>query len=306
MKKCLVLGGGGFIGKNLCPELAKQYYVISYDRYYCNELRNNDNIKQIIGNFVEDKSFLSILKDIDIVYHLIGTTLPSDDIDKIVDEAVENIIPTLRLLSDMVMAGVDKIIFISSGGTVYGERKGHICKETDKLKPQCTYAVQKQVIEDYLDFFDRCTDLKCFVARLANPYGIGQDIHRKQGVIPIFVHNIIAGLPITVVGNGTDKRDYIDMSDVVAALVKLGSYSGNERTFNIGSGKSYSILEIIRIIECLSQKKFVQINYIPERRFDVTDVSLNIDMTKKELNWWPKKELKIGIEEIIEIYKSYL
>lgn len=306
MEKCLVLGGGGFIGKSLCPELAKQYDVTVYDRVYCDDFKNDSHIKQVIGNFTQTLDFSDLLENVYIVYHLVGTTLPTEGVANIAEEAEENIIPTLRLLSQMTELNVKKIVFVSSGGTVYGERHGELCNEDDVLLPQCTYAVQKQVIENYLNFFDRCTSVNCYVARLTNPYGVGQNINRKQGVIPIFVYNLLKGLPIKVLGNGTDKRDYIHMSDVVNALISLGRYSGKRRVFNIGSGESYSLLEIMEMIERLTNKKFVEVERVSQRTIDVSNVSLNIALAKSELKWTPQKDLESGILELIDQYKKVL
>lgn len=306
MKTCLVLGAGGFIGKNLCMTLAKDHLVIAFDRYMCEELQNIKNIRQIIGDFAKIVDFSSLLSDIDVVYHLISTTLPAEGTDDVAEEMEENIVPTLRLLSQMAAKGKGRIIFASSGGTVYGERNGEKCLVTDKLKPQCTYGVQKQVIETYLDFFDRCTSLTCITARLANPYGMGQDIKRKQGVIPIFVYNILCGLPITVRGDGTYKRDYINMDDMINALVLLSDYSGKFRIFNIGTGESHSLLDVIGLIEKIAGCNFKKINYIPNYSVDVSSVCLDIEQTKKELGWRPEISLEMGIEKIIKNYRELI
>lgn len=304
METCVVLGASGFIGKNLCPKLARKVRVIAFDRYVCKELTGIENIEQVTGNFTETSDFSPLLKNVDFVYHLVGTALPKDGFDYIVTEAEENVIPMLRLLEQMVQCKVKRIIFASSGGTIYGERRDEQCLVTDRLFPQCTYAVHKQVIETYLDYFNRCTPLRCISARLANPYGMGQGIERQQGVIPIFAYHILHGLPISVLGNGTNKRDYIAMEDMVNALVLLAFYQGEVSTFNIGSGESHSLLKVIEKMEQISGRRFIKIDYSPDRVFDVSNVVLDIEETKKELSWKPEISLEQGITGVIEGYTN--
>ena len=306
MRVCLVLGAGGFIGKNLCRELAKEFQVIAFDCHYCEEFEEMENVRQIIGSFSEITDFSSLLCGVDIVYHLIGTTLPSESLDNIDQEVRNVVIPTLLLLNEMVKSNVRKLVFVSSGGTVYGERGDEICNVSDRLKPQCSYAVHKQVLETYLEFYNRCTDLNCIIARVSNPYGMGQDIHRKQGVIPIFVHNILHGAPIKVWGGGASRRDYIYMDDLVKALLRMANYTGNETIFNVGSGKSHTLLEIIQMIQRLSGREFLHIEWLPNRKIDVSNVSLNIENTMKELSWKPETSLEEGISRIINRYAEQI
>lgn len=304
MEVCVVLGASRFIGKNLCPKLAKKFRVIAFDRYVCKDLEEVENIEQVTGNFTETLDFSPILEKVNIVYHLIGTALPKDGYDNITVEAEENVISTLRLLEQMVKCNVKRIIFASSGGTIYGERRDERCLVTDHLHPQCTYAVHKQVIKTYLDYFNRCTPLRCISVRLANPYGMGQGIERRQGVIPIFIYHLLHELPISILGDGTNKRDYIAMEDMVNALVLLAVYQGDVSTFNIGSGESHSLLKVIEMIEQISGRRFIKIDYAPGRMFDVSNVVLDIEETKTELSWRPAMSLEQGIAGIVVGYTN--
>jgi len=258
MKKiCLVLGASGFIGKNLCAKLlSKGYSVRAYDRVDSEDLRNIGVQDIFVGDFTKTDDFTEMLKDVDLVYHLVSTTLPKGGSEHIIDEEInKNLIPTIKLLEDMKKFKAPKIVFASSAGTLYGDVLDNVAnKESDLLKPICSYGLQKQLIENCLMFYKNAYNIDCRVARITNPYGIGQDKKRMQGVIPIFIDRLLNDQPITVFGKDS-VRNYIYMDDVIDALVKIGEYNGVESVFNVGTENSYSIMEIIACkFSCFSLK----------------------------------------------------
>ncbi|WP_312833469.1 NAD-dependent epimerase/dehydratase family protein [Sedimentibacter saalensis] len=306
MKTCLVLGAGGFIGKSLCKKLARHYKVIAFNRSTPIELEDIENIEIITGDFSSIEDFTPLLNGVNIVYHLISTTIPSEDTNHIDKEIIENIVPTVRLLECMIKRGVNEIIFASSGGTVYGESSNHINQTNDKLNPICSYGVQKKVIEGYLEFYGLYYGLNYKILRISNPYGIGQDPRKPQGVIPIFIYRLFNNEPITVFGDGNNHRDYIYMDDLIDVLIKVASYNGDHHIFNIGAGKAYSLHEIIKIIEEKSGKNFAQINYKNMRKCDVSKTLLDITETQKELGWSPNININSGIAILLEYYKNMI
>ncbi len=305
METCLVLGAGGFLGKNLCKQLVKEYRVIAYDLKGSPELCEIDNLEMIEGNFVETHDFSKILKNVDKVFHFISTTIPSEDTSHIDKEIMENVIPTVRLLTSMVECGVKEIIFASSGGTIYGETGDHINKITDKLNPICSYGVQKKVIESYLEFFGVYHGINYKIVRISNPYGIGQSPQKPQGVIPIFIYRLFSNEPITVYGDGNSQRDYIYMSDLVDALIKVAKYNGSKHIFNIGSGQAHTLHEIIEIIAMQSGMNFSDIMYKDIRKCDVSKTLLDITETQNELNWKPIVHVNKGISIVLDYYKAH-
>ncbi len=305
METCLVLGAGGFLGKNLCKDLAKQYHVIAYDLRKSTELNSIENIEMVAGNFVEMQDFSNILQGVDKVFHFICTTIPSEGTSHIDKEIIENIVPTVRLLNSMVQCGVKEIIFPSSGGTVYGETGDHINKITDRLNPICSYGVQKKVIESYLEFFGLYHGINYKIVRISNPYGIGQSPQKPQGVIPIFIYKLFNKESITVYGDGNSQRDYIYMPDLVDALIKVAHYSGSEHIFNIGSGRAHSLHEIIDIITEKSGMDFSNIMYKDIRKCDVSKNLIDISATQKELDWAPCVDVETGISILLDYYKAH-
>lgn len=304
MEKCLILGAGGFIGKALCRKLHKKYEIIAYDRAYSTELESIGDIRQIVGDFSQARDFTNILQGVDTVVHLISTTLPSDATDGIPEEIMNNIVPTTALLESMVKTGVRQIIFSSSGGTVYGDTQDRINVVTSPLAPICSYGVQKKVIEAYLEFYGIRYGLKYKIARISNPYGVGQDTKKPQGVIPIFIRRLLDGEPITIFGEGTEVRDYIYMDDLMTLLEKLIMYEGDEHIFNIATGKVYSLQEIIDKIQKTVGKQFTEIVY-KERRFcDVKKSLLDAETTWDLLQYRPQVSLDDGIARLYRLLEK--
>ena len=304
MKKCLILGGSGFIGKPLVKELTKEHSVVSYSLEYVEEFQGNERVTSVVGDFTKENNFKGLLDGIDTVYHLVSTTLPSDRTDHIPQEIQDNIIPTIKLLEAMVECGVKNIIFASSGGTVYGESDHYLSSETDPLSPKSSYGLQKCIIEDYLKFYGLKYDIQYKIARISNPYGIGQNINKPQGVIPIFLNRIANQKPITIYGDGEVVRDYIYMDDVIRALIQLGKYDGKEHVFNVGSGKGHSLNEIMQIMRKIIGEE-ISVEYIPNRNCDVKVSVLNTSRIKAEIEWQAEVELWEGITMILEYQEKY-
>lgn len=300
----MVLGANGFIGKNLCVQLIKKYDVRAFDRYFGDELSEIGVTDIVEGDFLTKADFSDLLDGIDTVYHLISTTLPKAGTEHLIDEELHNnVMPTIRLLESMKKMGTKRIIFASSGGTIYGDYVNHPNMETDRPKPKCTYALQKQIIEDCLNFYHISSNMDVRVARISNPYGIGQSITRMQGVIPIFINHLLQNNSITVFG-ADNRRDYIYMDDVTNALIKLGEYEGTVNTFNIASNEVFSLREVISIIEEISGRKFSNIECCEQREFDVNHVILDTEVARRELNWSAQTSINEGIEKLYNRIRS--
>jgi len=302
MKNILVLGANGFIGHHLVNKLLLENNVIGYDRITPDARLSYPFIK---ADFTKEEKFEEILSTykIDTVYHLISTTVPCPGSKQIVREIEENIVPTVKLLEAMKNTGKNRIIFASSGGTVYGELNGKPHVITDPLLPVCSYALQKIVIEQYMNLYNHLNNINCFIARISNPYGILSLQNRTQGVIPIFLSKLLLKQPIILYGE--TYRDYIHINDVIDALINLGQYEKEKRIFNIGTGTLTSLRQLIQLLETTANCKFVEIIDKEKRDCDVYKNSLDISDTINELHWQPKITLEEGIRLILnEIIKS--
>lgn len=303
MKKYLVLGGSGFIGQHLVQQLAKKNKVIVGDIKKNINFVDNSNILFQYNNFIETEDFADYLDNIDVVFHLISTIMPHDGTQNINSEIKENIFPTINLLDSMIKKEVKNIVYISSGGTIYGEKNNQIIKETEYKEPISKYAILKLMIEKYLHLYNRHHNLNYKVIRLSNPYGILKNKNRKQGAIPIFINKLMNNEPITIWGDGTNIRDYIYIDDVIDGILSILSYRGEEKKFNLGYGKGYSLNYIIELITRELQINNPKINYISKRLCDVKENILDVSLIKKCTGWYPKINIKEGIRFLISEMK---
>lgn len=294
MKRILVTGGAGFIGAHLVDRLvASGHQVRVLDRIPV-DVRPawlaSPQIDYLMGDF-SDHSFLdAALKDVDVVYHLVSTTIPAtSNIDPVFD-VQSNLVGTLSLLQIALAAGVKKIIFVSSGGTVYGKPKSLPIKETDPTDPICSYGITKLAIEKYLAMFSELHGLDFLVFRLANPFGERQR-PGAQGVIAAFMQRVADGKPIEIWGDGSVVRDYIYIRDVIDVLVSGISYDGKSHVFNLGSGLGRSLNEIIDALRAVTGRA-VESTYKSGRPLDVPKSVLDISLIKQEFGWQPSLDFQ--------------
>ncbi|WP_131783173.1 NAD-dependent epimerase/dehydratase family protein [Legionella gresilensis] len=303
--KCLIIGGGGFIGSHLVEALINQKYKVRIFNRSCNVSFTDEvlnKIEFIQGNFTNEAALISALNDCDICFHLVSTVLPkSSNIDPIYDIQT-NLIGTVKLLDYAVQARVKKIVFLSSGGTVYGSPKQLPIDEDHPTNPLCSYGITKLAIEKYLELYYQLYGLNYIILRLANPYGEKQRTNASQGIIPIFLKKILRNEKVEIWGNGSIIRDYIYISDVVNALIKTIPYQGAERIFNIGSGEGRSINDILETIES-SLGQPIKKHFTTGRAFDVPASVLSIDRAKQFLNWHPKISFSEGLKHTMNWLK---
>ncbi|HEH9440953.1 TPA: NAD-dependent epimerase/dehydratase family protein [Aeromonas sobria] len=299
-KRCLVLGGLGFIGTHLVKALLDLgFKVRCFERPHTNAVMadffQHPNFELFEGDFASETDVAEAIKNCDFCYHLVSTTLPkSSNLDPVFD-IESNLIGTIRLLQHAVDNGVQKVIFISSGGTVYGTPMELPILENHPTDPTCSYGITKLAIEKYFALFHHLHGLDYTVLRLANPYGEGQRIHSQQGAIAVFLGKILRGETIEIWGDGTVVRDYIHVSDVVDSLLLSLAASNGSHLFNIGSGTGNSLNEIISTIESVTNCRAI-VNYSDSRAFDIPVNILNINKAKNLSGWSPKVNLETGIE----------
>lgn len=300
MRKILLLGGNGFIGKYIANELAlnKENEVIIADRHIDENLKlKNISFKKI--NFVNCDDFSSFLDGVDTVVHLISTINPSDDISNIEKEIQENIFPTLKLLENMSQCHTRKIVFVSSGGTIYGEHSKGSISEITRTNPICNYGILKDLIEKYLFMFHHYHGIEYKVIRLSNPYSEITKSGKSQGIIPIFIDQLLNNEVVNVWGNGEDVRDYIYINDAISAIVKIINYDGKTNVFNVGTGIGHTVNEVLNMLIQKLNIESPNICYKNSRKCDVKNNVLDIKKISKTLNWVPEVSLEDGIDRVI-------
>lgn len=304
MMKILIFGGSGFLGSHLAEHLLHKNYKVGI---YANDsledslnLKNiKDDIQYIKSSFACDINFDSIVQSYDCVYHLISSTTPSQN-SPILD-ITENIMPTLRLLDACVRQKIKRIVFFSSGGTVYGIPTHIPIPENSDTNPISSYGIQKLMIEKYLYYYKYTYGLNISILRIANPYGKRQRPFSSQGLIANILGHYLTNQDIEIWGDGKVVRDYIYIDDVINAAERVLNYHGNETIFNISSGNGSSINDIISIIESIIGKN-LRVQYKSGRKQDVPINVLDISKAINELKWQPKVSLKLGINMMLQTW----
>ncbi len=297
-KRFLILGGAGFIGSHLCDALLSAGYSVRlFDRLGVPPYRvftEQEPIEWIQGDFSSTADIEKAVDGCQIVFHLVSTTLPKSSNDDPVYDVESNVVGTLRFLDAARHAGVEKIVFVSSGGTVYGVPQLIPISETHPTDPVSSYGIGKLAIEKYLHLYEVLHGMEYCVLRLANPFGERQRVNAAQGAVAVFMNRAIHNQPIEIWGDGSVVRDYIYIANVVDALVKAAFYSGKERLFNIGSGQGKSLNDILAAIEVLLNRP-VNRTYLASRSFDVPANVLDITHAQKHLAWSPQVSFETGL-----------
>ena len=297
MKKVLVLGGNGFIGRNLLNTLVKREYQV-----YSFNLNKPDypveGVTYLAGDFFDDYVLKSAIEGMDIIYHAICTMNPGNSNAKYVMGYERDLIQTLELC-DMLKDTKTRMIFLSSGGTVYGKQEVLPVTEETLPVPINHYGNLKLCIENAMRVFRYQNHSDFIIARIANPYGPGQDYRKGVGFIDAAMKRAISGETIEVWGTGNVVRDYIYITDVCNALVTLAEENVSYDVVNISSGRGVSQREILEAIKkhCPNMK----VEYQPARSVDADKIYLANDRLKTIL-----PDEMVSLEEGIEKYYQYL
>ena len=262
---------------------------------------------QIFRGELSDIDFIRTIietKKIEIVVHLVATLIPGSTFDDYKREFQNVIFPTIELMQICALYQV-KFVYFSSGGTVYGNRtdlKPFV--ENDVMAPISYYGWSKQMMENSIHYVHRTAGLKYLILRPSNPYGHGQNIHARQGLIAVAMGKILAAEPIEVWGNGSNIRDYIYIDDLAEAVVQLLEKNVYNTTVNIGSGEGASINDIIHILRDVVDEE-VKVDYKPARSVDVSHMILDTTRLKSYINM-EFTPLKNGIELFYKDIKEKL
>lgn len=301
--KCLVLGGGGFLGSHACDALlAHGCRVRVFEKLYVgkeNIQHAISDIEWIEGDFTNEAHLREIVQGMDYVIHAIGTTIPKNSNENPVYDISSNVISTLHLLEAAKEAGVKKIIFFSSGGTVYGIPQKIPIAEDHPTDPITSYGIQKLTIEKYLKLYYHLHGLDYAIMRISNPYGERQRPIASQGAVAVFLYKALKKEPLEIWGDGSVTRDYLHVSDVAGVVPLLMRYEGKHKLFNIGSGRGLSLLELIKTIEKIIGRP-VDVRFTSARPFDVPVNILDSSLALRELSWTPKIGLEEGIRRTIK------
>lgn len=306
----LILGAAGFIGTNLTFNLSKNKddkitLVDKNKEYFVNiekKCLKNVTIKE--ASLDEEMDF-SILDGQDIVYHLVSSNVPTTSNQHISLDIQANVLFSSYLFDACVEHSVKKVVFISSGGTVYGKEATCPLSEETPTNPISSYGIQKITIEKLLYLYNYMYGLDYRIIRLANPYGPYQRPNGVLGAVTTFTYKAIKREEIQVYGDGSVVRDYIYIDDAINAIIKVVNGENKHHTFNLGCGYGTSIKELLLTIEKALGIE-LKIVYRAGRTVDVPVNYLDISRYEKYYGKLNPISLEEGIKRTAKFMKEEL
>jgi UDP-glucose 4-epimerase len=292
--KVLVIGGSGFIGSHVVDRLLLYGHSVRvFDRQAERFRAPLQGVDYRVADFADSMALVEALSGVDAVYHMLSTTVPGTaDLDPKAD-IHDNLIGTINLLESMQRLGLFRILFLSSGGTVYGVPDLIPIPETHPLRPINSYGIVKASIEHYLEIYRRTRGFSPIIVRASNPFGPRQAHSGIQGLISTSLRRILAGQPVEIWGDGAVVRDYLEVGDLAEFCVRAGT-SDREGSYNAGSGNGLSVNEIIAALRVATGSDFETI-YKPGRAIDVPCSVLDCSRAKKDFHWTCEIGLESGL-----------
>ncbi|WP_284945419.1 NAD-dependent epimerase/dehydratase family protein [Acidisoma cladoniae] len=299
----LILGGGGFIGKHVALLLAQAGHQVT--------LAGRRPLVHAMPAALADRvtfrrlelgsaDWDALVAKADVVHHYAWGSLPASANANPGGDLRTNVGLTIDMLDALHRRGAGRVVFSSSGGTVYGKLHAVPVSEDHPMAPITAYGAGKATAEVYLGLYRAMHGLDCRIARIANPYGAGQDLSRGLGAVTTFLHHALNGLPITIWGTGDVVRDYIHIADAAQALVALAAAPRHETfIFNVGSGVGISLNEIVAELETRLGRT-LDVTRTATRAFDVPISLLSVARAKSVLGWAPALSFTDGMARTLD------
>jgi UDP-glucose 4-epimerase len=299
-----VFGANSFIGRHIVRSLRGDGVpVIAFGRRFPDDFWHfvGDDVEVRIIDFNNQLEVLASLQNISHVVQLINTSNPAAGNKRLVSDLQYNVIPHVEFIESCIEGAVKNFVFISSGGTVYGDASVNPIPETHPADPLNSYAMAKKVVEQYLAMLARGTDMGYTILRLANPFGPGQLNLKGQGLIPTILQRHQSGLPLSIFGDGQSQRDYVYIDDVVEAVKATLSHGRSQEVLNIGSGQGRTILQVVEAIESFLGVRISK-SFVAARPTDPSCNVLDITKAKRQLGWEPRTSFAEGIRRTLEAH----
>ena len=297
--KVLVLGGNGFIGSHITDELiANGHEVTVFHRSSERYTAPSKYLRFYMGDYLDVVKLGEVVDGMDAVVHAISTTVPSTSNLNPIGDVQQNLIATIQLLDLMLKANVKRLIYLSSGGTVYGIPTERLVSENHPLNPICSYGIVKVAIENYIGMYKALYGLKPIILRPSNPYGPRQAHAGVQGALSTFLFNTLNHKQITIWGDGETRRGYLYVKDMAKAC-SLALDSDIEGTFNVCNSISYSLKELLQLVETTTGITPL-VSYKSSRAFDVKEILLDTSKVKNVFAWQPTYSIQDGMAEFVQ------
>ena len=301
-RRVLVVGGGGFIGRAVVPQLiAEGCQVTILGR---NEIaRKTSQIHWVRGDAGDFETVAPLLSGSPSVIYLAGNSRPGSGPSSVVREVQEEVAAFALFAERCAESGVRSFVFASSGGTVYGNPVGDRCVETDAERPQSLYGCSKLMNEHVLRMLALKYTMASVSLRVSNPYGPGQYVRKSQGFIAAVMNSLYNRDALRIWGDGSVVRDFVYISDVARAFVYSLALPSGFHLFNVGSGRGTSLLEICEIVESVSGRK-LNAFFERERSVDIPRSVLCNRRAASMLGWRPEISLREGLCATLEWWEK--
>lgn len=302
MGKILILGGSGFIGRNLVETLAAdncEVFLLTRVKLF-SQFKKMPKVTIIEGSLENTQLVIGTILEygIDTIVHLVSNLIPSSEKTDFDSEVTAVILPTFEILNYISDKNI-KIIYFSSGGTIYGKVDGKVF-EGSELGPINYYGYSKLIIENHIKLLSRTSDLRYVILRPSNVYGKYQKLESKQGFIAVALGKILSNKPVEIWGDGNTTRDYVDVLDVVETVKGIIQENIEDQIFNLGSGEGYSLLEVVASIEKHLQRS-ANVIFKRKRKVDLDKMTLDISKLQSYMKYRP-----ISLNEGIKNFITYL
>lgn len=304
-KKILITGGAGFIGSHLVDKLIEESNVVTVIDNLSTGKIENLNTEAVFYNVdICDPKIKEIFEKEkpEIVFHLAAQINVRKSVEEPLCDAKANILGSINVFECAKQCKVQKIVFTSTGGVMYGNADLIPTPETYPARPLCPYGICKLSVEHYLDYYQKVFGLRHAALRLGNVYGPRQDKNGEAGVVAIFCGKMLAGQNCIINGDGKQTRDYVYVKDVIRAIELFGK-TAKTGVYNIGTGTETDVNTIYSNLAELTNSDINPI-YGPAKDGDHRRGSLDAGKAYRELNWRPQYDIKTGFSETVEWFKN--
>ena len=305
MKSCIVTGGAGFIGSHIVDRfIAKGYRVAVIDNLSTGKRSNVNPRAAFFKLDIQSPKVSGVFAKLKprFVFHFAAQIDVRKSVANPIEDAKTNIVGSLNILEQCRRQHVKKIVFASSGGTIYGDASVVPTKETYPGNPMSPYGIAKYAVEPYLWYYWHVFQLPFVSLRLANIYGPRQNSKGEAGVIAIFTDAMLAGKQPVISGTGKQTRDFVFAADVVAAAMRAIAPK-RIGVYNVGTAKETDINRIFSLLKRLTKSQVKKV-YGEAKKGEQTRSCLSFGKIRKEMGWRPSYELHKGLQETVEWFKK--
>ncbi len=291
----IIVGGNGFIGRHFATRSERAGHRITI----VGRSRDYAGLHDYLpGGQIALAANPALLAEADLVCHLASSTIPATANADPISDVEANLVDTLRLLEAMRHSGSGRLLYLSSGGAIYGAPTSVPIREDHPTDPLSAYGITKLAVEKYLAMYARTGALRPTIIRPSNAYGSGQTSLGRLGAVTTFLNLALSGKTATIWGDGSVVRDYVHVSDI-CELMLLAAEHGETGIFNCGSGQGTSLLELMTLIETITGKPIAR-HMRPTRSFDPPAIVLDTSRAEAAFGWTPKIKLEDGIRRLLQ------